>query len=151
MSFKPRTYGSAPNVTILPHFLSICHYLCWLSLFGLELSWRLSAKLTLTVADSWHILYLVYAQYRLPKCNGFLFVKVLLYGLKRWLRLVLFHLLQYSLYTGSHPDFSMHVFSAPKVFSPMADVKQQLWQAKSMGKEKGGQSRVISTASKNGS
>lgn len=151
MSFKPRTYGSAPNVTILPHFLSICHYLCWLSLFGLELSWRLSAELTLTAADSQHILYLVYAQYSLPKCNGYLFVKMLVYGLKGWLRLALFHLPWYSLYAGCHPDFSIHIFPTPKDFRPMADVKQQLWQAKVIGKEKGGQSRVISTTCKNGS
>lgn len=54
MSFKPRTYGSAPNVTILPHFLPICHYLCWLPLFGLKLSWRLSAELTLTITRHIH-------------------------------------------------------------------------------------------------
>lgn len=146
MSFKPRTYGSAPNVTILPHFLSICHYLCWLSLFGLKLSWRLTAKLTLTAAYSQHILYLVYAQYSLPKCNGFLFLKMLVYGLKGWLKLALFHLLWYCSYAGCHPEFSIDVFPTPKDFSPVADVKQQLWEAKGVGKEKDGQSRVTNTA-----
>lgn len=142
MSFKPRTYGSAPNVTILPHFLSICHYLCWLSLFGLKLSWRLSAKLTCTASDSRHILHLVYAQYSLPKCNGFLFVKIMVYGLKGWLRLALYHLLWYCFYAGCHLDFSIDKFPSPKDFSPVADVKQQLWQAKDVGKAKGGQSSM---------
>lgn len=146
MSFKPRTYGSAPNVTILPHFLSICHYLCWLSLFGLKLPWRLSAKLTLTAAYSQHILYLVYAQYSVPKCNGFLFLKMLVYGLKGWLKLALFHLLWYCSYAGCHPEFSIDVFPAPEDFSPVADVKQQLREAKGVGKEKDGQSRVTNTA-----
>lgn len=151
MSFKPRTYGSAPNVTILPHFLSICHYLCWLSLFGLKLSWRLSAKLTLTAADSQHIPYLVCTQYSLPKCSGILFVKVLVYVSKGWLGLALSHLLWHCLCAGCHPDFSIDIFPAPKDFSPMADVRQQLWQAKGVGEEKGGQGRVTNTARKNGS
>jgi len=107
MSFKPRTYGSAPNVTILPHFLSICHYLCWLSLFGLKLSWRLSAKLTLTVTRhihsifyTWHtpnivfanamdwrcwvVLWLVYS--RKDKSNSSLFLRIYFHHLADFFR-----------------------------------------------------------------